>query len=1054
MKRGLENEFWVSVDHCVESFEKAWAIHGKADPVDFLPPTGHPNYFEILSELLRVDMEYHWDRGTPLPLESYRQQFPDFFSDSSRISGVAYEDYRLRRQAGQNPHPGEYRRRFGVAVNDWPINEGEPDDSWGDESSLGESSEPILGDSSGDEKPGHDKPTKGIVQAILSTARFKDLKSEDPQSASMLEKAWESMPGTGARFLGFQLDAELGTGAFGRVFLASQGDLGSRKVALKVAAEIRGESLTLARLQHTNVMPIYSVHRGGAFHAVCMPFLGATTLADVLQHLKTRKGNPFAGADLVVSIEKNKKRFAPLVGPGEPVFAAKAARTPDRKLDFMEGVISLASRLADGLAHAHERGIYHRDLKPANILLADDGEPLLLDFNLATDTRSRSRASTALIGGTLPYMAPEQIEAFQGLPRGVDARADVYSFGLILYELLTGEFPFPIRDGHLDDLLPAMIADKSGPVPDPRKLNKAVPAALGAIVQHCLHQNPAQRYPNARFLQEDLWRQLHHLPLKNIPEPSVRERLGKWARRHPHVTSASSIGILGLILTVGLLGLLWLRHQQMEALAAAESLHRLDSERIEAEILLGARDAAPGQKKAGQKLIDAVLERYGLPDTPGWESRNLVTRLSKEDRTKLSEDLGEILFLAARSAFWSKQISQARDFANKSSEVYGSLPPRALCLLQAEIARAEGNETLAREWELIGEKAQPQTHRHRLLLAADRLDRGQFGEALPYVLDASRKRPQDLDIMVLLGNGYASLGQIDQASTCYEAAIALRPDLIWLSFNRGVLELDRGNFRTAKEQFDRVIDSYPDEPNGLINRSLARMGMNDCNGAIADLDQALKLKDAPTRAYFIRSKAKALCKDDTGANKDLAEGLKAIPEDVQSWIARGVARLPLKPTEALKDFEKALLLDPASFDALQNKGAVLGDYLGRREEGVRVFDRLIELHPGRVRARDGRGILLARLGMREKALHDAEAALKIDSEPETAYRVAGIYAMTSKKEPKDATKALALLATAVSRDPNWLKMIPEDRDLDPIRESTEFKNLVSALSVLGTKRPK
>src|SRR5207247_8782205 len=102
----------------------------------------------------------------------------------------------------------------------------------------------------------------------------------------------------------------------------------------------------------------------------------------------------------------------------------------------------LGSCLADGLAHAHERGILHRDLKPANVLLTDEGQPMLLDFNLAEDTKLRGSAAAALLGGTLPYMAPEHLEAFQNGKREVDPRSDVYALGILLYELLAGRFPF------------------------------------------------------------------------------------------------------------------------------------------------------------------------------------------------------------------------------------------------------------------------------------------------------------------------------------------------------------------------------------------------------------------------------------------------------------------------------------------------------------------------------------------------------------------------------------------------------------------------------------
>ena len=116
----------------------------------------------------------------------------------------------------------------------------------------------------------------------------------------------------------------------------------------------------------------------------------------------------------------------------------------------IQAAVWIVARLAEGLEHAHSRGLLHRDLKPANILLAADGTPMLLDFNLAADLLpevGEGEIRRALIGGTLPYMSPEHLDAFN--PRGstapdaVDERSDIYALGLMLFEMLAGEHPFP-----------------------------------------------------------------------------------------------------------------------------------------------------------------------------------------------------------------------------------------------------------------------------------------------------------------------------------------------------------------------------------------------------------------------------------------------------------------------------------------------------------------------------------------------------------------------------------------------------------------------------------
>jgi hypothetical protein len=111
---------WLSVDEVVDAYEAARALGDPADLAVFLPPPDHPEYLAILCELIRVDLEYSWQAGRPNRLDDYRGRFPELFQDRRWVQEIAFEEFRLRRQAGEDPSPLEYRRRFGADTLDWP----------------------------------------------------------------------------------------------------------------------------------------------------------------------------------------------------------------------------------------------------------------------------------------------------------------------------------------------------------------------------------------------------------------------------------------------------------------------------------------------------------------------------------------------------------------------------------------------------------------------------------------------------------------------------------------------------------------------------------------------------------------------------------------------------------------------------------------------------------------------------------------------------------------------------------------------------------------------
>ena len=167
-------------------------------------------------------------------------------------------------------------------------------------------------------------------------------------------------------------------------------------------------------------------------------------------------------------------------------------------------LLALAVQIADAVAAAHERGVTHRDLKPDNVMVDAGGRVKVLDFGLAKqapgpaagDGTAAPLTETGRLLGTVPYMSPEQL---RGEP--VDERSDVFSFGILLYQMATGRRPF--AGDSPAELISALLRDTPPPV---EELRADLPGRLGAIVARCLEKDPADRHPSAREVRDDLRR--------------------------------------------------------------------------------------------------------------------------------------------------------------------------------------------------------------------------------------------------------------------------------------------------------------------------------------------------------------------------------------------------------------------------------------------------------------------------------------------------------------------------------------------------------------------
>ncbi len=279
--------------------------------------------------------------------------------------------------------------------------------------------------------------------------------------------------GPGTRVGPYEIVGALGAGGMGEVYRARDTKLG-REVALKVlpeafaadterTARFESEAKVLASLNHPNIASIYGFEDSAGVHALAMELVEGPTLAEMISGM---------GAGLK---------------PGP----TNAKAVP------LDEALRTAKQIAEGLEYAHERGIVHRDLKPANVTITQDGLVKLLDFGLAkalagdgpaasdpstSPTRSHLATQAGMILGTAAYMAPEQAKG-----KAVDRRADIWAFGCVLYEMLTGR---PAFGGEtVTDILAAVVTRE----PDWTALRASIPAHVRILLQRCLRKDPKQR---------------------------------------------------------------------------------------------------------------------------------------------------------------------------------------------------------------------------------------------------------------------------------------------------------------------------------------------------------------------------------------------------------------------------------------------------------------------------------------------------------------------------------------------------------------------------------
>jgi serine/threonine protein kinase/tetratricopeptide (TPR) repeat protein len=829
-----------------------------------LPAEGRGGNLVPLLERLAEEIGRRWRAGERPLAEEYLAQYPELEEEPEAALELIAEEIYLRAEAGEEL-PGEaFLRRF---------------PRW-----------------------------RRQVQALLDCHQLLSTQLGPPR-----------FPAAGETLGDFRLLAELGRGAHGRVFLATQPALADRPVVLKLAPAAGQEHLSLSRLQHTHIVPLHSAHdfpeRG--LRGLCQPYFGGASLADLLRALEHVPAAERGGLDLVRALERS-RATAPATVPVKGPACQFLARTT-----YVQAVCWMGACLADALQYAHERGLLHLDLKPSNVLLAADGQPMLLDFHLAHAPLASGGPPPTGLGGTPGYMAPEHQAALAAvagrhdLPAAVDGRADVYALGVLLYGALGGAVPVP------PDLPGAQLLRR----------NARVTAGLADVLARCLVADPAARYAGAVELAADLRRHLADLPLRGVVNRSPVERWRKWRRRRPYALPLFALLLAGVV-AAGFVGFYVMRQTR-----AAETAWRQGEDHLRQHHYAEARDAlhygtaltqdlpfaddlrqklrdAVDQAERGQKagelhgLCERLRPLYGADSLSAdqaraaaencrelWQQRELIARRlgqasAPESDREVQADLLDLAILWANLRVRQAVAGEADAAHREALEVLAQA--EALCGLSCVLCQERRTHALALGWTAVAEAARRQ------------------GAAM---------LPRTAWEHYALGRAYLQAGEPKLGAAQLDRALELQPDGLWPNFYKGVCAYRLGQYEDALVAFSAAVALAPGTAACFYNRGRAYAELGHLDRALQDYDHALRLD--PALAPVALSRAELRCRqqryDDALADVELARrsGIGAAVASYHEALVH-VARQD-RPA-ASRCLQDALRLDPACEPARQLLG--------------------------------------------------------------------------------------------------------------------------------------
>jgi eukaryotic-like serine/threonine-protein kinase len=842
----------------------------------------------------------------------------------------------------------------------------------------------------------------------------------------------------------YRLLERVGQGGMGVVYRARDEHL-QREVALKVLPEsvthdesarrrFRQEALTLARLNHSNIEILYSFETDGDKDCLVMEYIRGVTLASKLA-----------------------------AGPlGEPE------------------LVEYATQLASALDEAHKAGVIHRDLKPSNILITPGGQLKMLDFGLArlltTDWQSTTASDLPGISGTLPYVAPEDLSG----SHTVDARSDLYSCGVVMYEMATALRPY--TGDSVASLLRAIL--ESEPVPL-RSVNPAISSELDAVVYKAMDKNPGLRYQSARELKVDLQRLVSARKIEHPIEPPRTFLKSRWLM----------VPLFLLALLVGAI-LRWRIRASNSVLAAPRVVAVLPFEAVG-----GAGDnqiLCRGLTDLLTTRLTQISKQYGVEVVPASEVRVQGVNSITTARQKLGVTL---------------VVEGSWDFAG-NQVMYSLVDAQSRRNVSAEFVKANIDDLLSVEYKvadnllnMVAGELRPKNQASKITDSNSRPDAyqyyvrgvgylqeyqdvGSLNSAIALFHSALEHDPSFAAALAGTGEAYWHLFQetkdesfIPKAVEACHRAAQLNNDLASVHTTLGLIAQGQSKDDQAVKDFQRAIGL--DDTSDAAYRGLAIS--YEALGKTADAESTYRRAIEMRKDYWGGYSALGAFYYKNGRYADAAvqfhRVIELAPENVRGYSNLSAAyvqlgksdqaeellrkSLAIQPSyrayanlatiyffqfrysEAAQMYEKALQLNDRDGRVWRNLGDAYYWTPNQRDKSASAYQHAADLLTAQLKINPQDPSLLAELALCQSMLGKTPEAIDLihrarersPSDPELSFRTAEIY-----EQSGDHAAALEWLSKALQK--GYPKEdIQRDPSFEKLRENARYKQLLQATAV-------